>query len=183
MNNSEFQKVIEAVNIREVFMRSTNCKCHTHYAVIEPRHTRLSVKQKKIDTEFITSPSKKTGTIFSIVDFTIEGLSQKDIKTADKQILKKKDEPLFTISVSYVVTYDVNGTNLDKNAVEYFGTENAYFNVYPYLREFITSISLRLNLSPLVIPLLKPSAQPKKSSKKSTEKSKTEETKSNKKQP
>ena len=66
----------------------------------------------------------------------------------------------FTISVSYMVIYDVNDMNLNPQAVKYFGQENAYFNVYPYLREFITTMSQRMNLpSPLVLPLLKPNNQ------------------------
>ena len=100
--------------------------------------------------------------MLSTVNFTIEGISQKDIKVENKEIIRKKDDALFTISVSYIATYDVNDTNLDKEAVEFFGKENAYFNVYPYLREFITHISQRFNLHPVIIPLLKPNDQPAK---------------------
>lgn len=178
----EFQKVIEAANIREVVLTSTNCKCHIHYSLVEPKHTLLNIKQKKVNTDLITIPNKKGGIIFSTVDFKIEGISQKDIKTSDKTILNKKGEPLFTISASYIVTYDISETNLNKDAIRYFGIENAYFNVYPYLREFITHITQRFNLRPLVIPLLKPNKQPKKSGKKPIEKSKTKQVKSNKKQ-
>ena len=182
MDKSEFQKVIEATNIREVVLVSTNCKCHTHYTLVEPEHTALSVKQKKINTDFITDSGKKGGTIFSSINFMIEGISQKNIKDSDKKILHKKGDPLFTISASYVIAYDVNTINLNKDAVKYFGVENAYFNVYPYLREFITHISQRFNLHPVVIPLLKPNKPPEKFNKKSIKKSKTKTVKSNKKQ-
>ena len=84
-------------------------------------------------------------------------MPKRDIKTNNK-VIKTKDEALFTISASYAVTYDVNNINLNKEAVKYFGIENAYFNVYPYLREFIAHISQRLHLSPVVIPLLKPTS-------------------------
>ena len=177
----EFQKVIEAANLREIVMTSANCKCHTYYAMIEPKHTTLRV-QKKINTDFITDSGKKSGTIFSSINFMIEGISQKNIKDNDKKILHKKGAPLFTISASYVITYDVNDITLNKDAVKYFGTENAYFNVYPYLREFITHISQRFNLHPVVIPLLKPNKQPEKSDKKPIKKSKTKSVKFNKKQ-
>ena len=182
MDKLDFQKVIEATNIREVVLKSTNCKCHIHYALVEPKHTMLSVKQKKVNTEFIINSNKQGGIIFSIVDFKIEGISQRDIKTNDKKIINKKGDPLFTIFASYIVTYDINDINLNKDAIKYFGIENAYFNVYPYLREFITHISQRFNLRPLVIPLLKPHKQPVQSNKKTTKKNKIKKVQSNKKQ-
>ncbi len=55
---------------------------------------------------------------------------------------------------------EVNDIKLNKKAVKYFGTENAYFNIYPYLREFITNMSQRMRLSPVVLPLLKPHHMP-----------------------
>ncbi len=154
----EFQKIIKATNIREVFMTSAYCECRIHYQLIEPEHTMLNITQKDIDTDFIIGDDKKRGTILSKIHFTLEGLPKRDIKTNNK-VIKTKDEALFTISVSYAVTYDVNNINLNKEAVKYFGIENAYFNVYPYLREFITHISQRLHLSPVVIPLLKPTSK------------------------
>ena len=156
VNRFEFQKVIEATNIREIVLISTNCKCPAHF-LIKPKNTMLSVK-RKVDTKFSINRQKTGGLIFSIVDFTIEGISQQDTKTIDK-----KNDPLFTISASYRVTYEVSDINLNKATVEYFGKENAYFNVYPYLREFITHISQRFNLHPVVIPLLKPTKQPRQS--------------------
>ena len=162
MNTSDFQKVIKAANIRDVFLTSTNCKCHIHYALVNPKHTMLNEKKIKIQTDFIASKKEKTGTIFSTVDFTIEGISKKDIKVNNGQIIKKKNDPLFTISASYMVVYGVNDMNLNKDAVKYFGKENAYFNIYPYLREFIAHISQRFNLRPVLIPLFKPQNQPVK---------------------
>ena len=159
---SEFQKVVKAVSLRELFMVSANCECHIYHGLIEPKNTVLDIKEKKIETNFDVDSNKKEGTIFSKVYFTIVGLSNKDMKINKNEILYKRNTPLFTISASYVVVYNVNKIDLDEDAVEYFGTHNAYFNVYPYLREFIANISQRFNISPLVIPLLKPGKQPKK---------------------
>ena len=170
MNKSEFQKVIKATNIREVFMISTNCKCYAPYALVKPKDTMLHVKQKEINTDFIVHKKEKKGIIISTVDFTIEGISQKDIKIDGKEVIKK-GAPSFTMSTSYVVTYDVNDISLDKKAVKDFGIGNAYFNAYPYLREFMNHISQRFNLQPLVLPLLKPNKQPVESNKKRTNKS------------
>ena len=161
MNTPDFQKVIKAADIREIFMTSTNCKCHIHYALVNPKHTMLNVKKRKVKTDFVISQKEKKGTIFSEVDFAIEGISQKDIKI-HKQTISKKNDPVFTISASYMAVYDVNNINLNKDAVRYFGEENALFNIHPYLREFITHISQRLNLHPVLIPLLKPQNQPVK---------------------
>ena len=139
-------------------MVSADCKCHIHYSFVEPKYTMLEI-QKKVNTKFIASKKTKKGIIFSQINFIIKGVLQKDIKTNEGKVIRKKDTPLFTISVSYVVTYDVNDINLKESAVKIFGKENAYFNVYPYLREFATHISQRLNLRPVIIPLLKPDSQ------------------------
>ena len=82
-----------------------------------------------------------------------------------------------------MAVYDVNDINLNKDAVEYFGKENAYFNIYPYLREFIVHISQRFNLYPVLIPLLKPQNQPVKSVKKNKTKTLASNKKHNKKKP
>ena len=152
----DFQKVIQSADIREVFMVSSNCKCYVHYTFVNPKETALEVKKKRINTELIIDSKKRnTGIILSKIDFTIEGISQKAIQA---NLSIKKGDPLFTISASFIAIYTVKDTNLNKKAIQYFGTENAFFNVHPYLREFVTSISQRLNLSPVVLPLLKPSS-------------------------
>ncbi len=156
MDKIEFQKVIEAVKLREVFLEETHNTLHVHHSQVNPQHTDLILKKNKAKYHIIPKKSNKEGAIFSKIVFMIEGVSQKDIIGKDNQVIKKKGEALFTISASYVVTYTVNNLNLlNKEAIEYFGTQNAYFNVYPYLREFITNISQRMNLNPVVIPLLK----------------------------
>ena len=167
----EFQKVIEAVSLRELFMVSANCECHAYHGLIEPKNTVLDIKEKKIETNFDIDSKEKKGIIFSKVYFKIVGLSNKDMKINEDKILYK-NTPLFTISASYVVVYNVNKVDLDEDAVKYFGTQNAYFNIYPYLREFITNISQRFNISPLVIPLLKPKEQPERPVKQSKKESK-----------
>ena len=159
MNKSDFQKVVKAASIREVFMVSADCKCHIHYSLVEPEHTILNIKPFTADAKFNTSKETNKGVIVSTFSFTVEGVSKKDIKTDEGKVIRKKNEPLFTISASYVVIYDVNDINLKEDAVTAFGKENALFNIYPYLREFITHIGQRLNLRPIFIPLLKPDNQ------------------------
>ena len=84
----EFQKVIKAVQIKEVSLISNNCVCHCHHSFIEPKYTLLDLK-KKIDTDWIKNKNK--GTIFSKVDIKLQGISKKDIKSMNI----KENEPFF----------------------------------------------------------------------------------------
>lgn len=61
---SEFQKVVEAVSLCELFMVSTNCECHVYHGLVEPKNTVLDIKEKKLRPILMLIPIKKRELFF-----------------------------------------------------------------------------------------------------------------------
>ena len=150
----KFQKIIESATLKEVTLIFSKCQSYFHYSIINPPQTKLEFA-KTISKHNISDSNNKTKDVFlsTQVHFEVTGKSKEDI--TDFKI--KKDSPLFSISVSYVIVYIIkNIGDLDDEMLKFFSENNAYFNVYPYLREYITHMSTRLNIPPVTLPLLKP---------------------------
>ena len=152
----KFQKVVEAVTLKEVILISSKCKSHFHYSVVNPSQTKLEFIKQISKPNISTSKDKKNRILITHIEFTVNGKPKENL--IDLKI--KKDNLLFSISVSYLITYTIkNIGSLDQEMLELFGQDNAFFNVYPYLREYISHMSTRLNIPPVILPLLKPSSQ------------------------
>ena len=153
----KFQKVVESATLKEVILISSACKSYVHYTVIKPSETKLEFTKKVTPPDIFNSNNKKSdGLLSTHFQFVVDGKSQENIEDLEIQ----KGGLLFSISVSYMITYIIkNISSLDHEILDFFGKENAFFNVYPYLRECINHMSSRLNISPIILPLLKPTNQ------------------------
>jgi hypothetical protein len=65
--------------------------------------------------------------------------------------------PTLDMQLVLELRYALTGTVTDAEA-KAFGQYNAAFNAWPYLRELVHSLSMRMGLAPLVVPLLKSSS-------------------------
>ena len=166
----KFQKVIESASLNEVILVSSECKSYFHYSIVNPPKTKLEFT--KTITPINSEPYDKKKDIFlsTHVKYTVTGKSKEEIK----KFKIKKDSQLFLLSGSYIVTYIIKSINsLDPEMLELFRKDNAFFNVYSYLREYINHMSNRLNIPPITLPLFKPKKElkDKKPIRKKTKKS------------
>lgn len=154
----KFQKVVESATLNEVILISSQCKLYFHYSIVNPPKTRLEFARTITMPNISESSDKKINNVFlsTHIKYTVTGKSKVNI--TDFKI--KKDSPLFFLSASYIVTYIIKNTDsLDREVLKFFGKNNAFFNLYPYLRECINHMSVRLNIPPVTLPLLKPHNQ------------------------
>ena len=150
----KFQKVVKSATLKEVILISSKCESYFHYSIVNPPKTKLEFT-RAITKPDISETYNKTKDVFlsTHIEYKVNGKSKEDIKN----FKIKKDSPLFFLSASYIVTYIIKKIDsLDREMLEFFGKDNAFFNVYPYLRECITHMSTRLNIPPVILPLLKP---------------------------
>jgi preprotein translocase subunit SecB len=62
----------------------------------------------------------------------------------------------FEVDITYCVIYQAsNGINAEKEEKMAFGLTNAIFNSWPYAREHIQNISMKMGLKPFIMPLVK----------------------------
>jgi preprotein translocase subunit SecB len=78
-----------------------------------------------------------------------------ELSVAAKHQEGKEDQ--FAISSQYVLAYDYKKFTGDTSAelFESFTKRNALFNAYPFLRESITNLSVKMTLPPVIAPLLR----------------------------
>ena len=153
----EFQKVIAAASIRDIYMLSSSCNCANPF--VDPASVDLKLNRKYGEPRLRPDQKNSSGILFCVIEIEASGVCRKDV-SQNKKITVKKGSDLFKISARYIIIYTVNNLDLDNNAVKLFGTENAFFNVYPYFREFAGNMGLRFNLPPIVLPLFKTAFQP-----------------------
>ena len=147
-----FQKVVEAASLEEVSLVFSKCECRVPSYFISPDEIVIEF-EKEIIPEILKQKQDDDGEIYSHIYFTAIGISKKSIK----ELKIKKGGTLFSISVSYAVIYDIDDIKtLDQKMLTVFGTKNAFYNAYPYIREFIHHMSTRLSIPPITLPLLKP---------------------------
>jgi hypothetical protein len=66
-------------------------------------------------------------------------------------------EPCISIEATFAVLYACeNVGRFSPENLEAFANTNAVFNVWPFWRELVMSISTRMRISPIVVPMLRP---------------------------
>jgi hypothetical protein len=59
------------------------------------------------------------------------------------------------IACTFVATYSYVGEKPSKNTIDSFAKTNALFNTWPYFREFVHTMTSRMDLPKLLVPLFK----------------------------
>jgi hypothetical protein len=122
--------------------------------------------------------------------FDIEGNSRYEIDEQKKNIMvfiqfmlnafgeevERKNENIFlNIEATFELLYSINSIEeLEDEAFKSFADVNGMYNAWPYWREFVQSITSRMELPTLTIPVFRiqsPSRKPAKTSKEVSEKS------------
>ena len=68
-------------------------------------------------------------------------------------------EEVLRVEAMFVVAYHVPSfEGIGKENIDAFGQMNGIYNVWPYWREFVQSITVRMGLPPLTVPVFRPLA-------------------------
>jgi preprotein translocase subunit SecB len=93
---------------------------------------------------------------FDLISFnrnTIETQAKISIKT----ILEESEEVFFSIDAVYQVIYEIEEEieNVNEEIIELFVNQNLPINIWPYIRELVSTNTTKMGLPPLVLGVLK----------------------------
>lgn len=94
--------------------------------------------------------------------------------TIDARIVPEgqEGEPAVWVRAVYELTYSLpQGFSATRSELNTFAQTNGVFNVWPYWREFVQSMFVRMNLPPLVLPVFRLAEHPPRQLKKASRRS------------
>lgn len=139
-------RVIKNTEIRDVFLKKKHIDCFVHFSLVKPSSTTLEEVQNH---SWSISNNKKA--LFCLINYKVDGYKTEETKSGEQK------EKLFELECTLCVEYELSeSSQLDSEDFEIFTQTNAYYNAYPYIRQFIQSESVTLRISPIVLPFLKP---------------------------
>lgn len=103
------------------------------------------VDEVKLSIRYSAQGERSTDKKFvrTIVNFRLDG----------RQKNEEKSEPVLFIEATFQAVYDIpENISADKNTLQAFADMNGTFNLWPYWREFVSSISTRIGLPALIVP-------------------------------
>ena len=127
-------RLFDAVRIQEVSL--VDCRALLR---IRPQGTlRLGVSRTASATR---APDGKV--LCAQVRFTLEGRTEND----------SPDEPILVIEATFRASYEIPADlQLNESSIELFALTNETFNLWPYWREFVQSMSSRMGIPALTVP-------------------------------
>lgn len=64
------------------------------------------------------------------------------------------DEVMFAIKTEFRAVYSIQSDDLEDEALAVFGKENVMYHTYPYFREYLQNLLLRMGLPTFTMPML-----------------------------
>lgn len=90
----------------------------------------------------------KQNTIGVFITFSLRAFGEK--------VTKKKQKTFLDIEATFLLLYSVKSVEgLDDEALSSFAHLNGTYNAWPYWREFVQSMTSRMDLPPLTIPVFR----------------------------
>ena len=130
-------------------------------AEVEIEDVRLV--EAKVETK-VRSPSN-AGAVDLLVNRTAEISEHQEengtffvVATMRAQLVPEQaeEEPLVSIETRFELQYRLpKGFHVDPQTLTAFAETNGIYNAWPYWREFVQSMFVRMGLPPLVLPLLR----------------------------
>ena len=129
--------------------------------------TALDLKSiRLINSSTTRNPDLEIGASAINVEKTTESAIKEDNKKLFrfiehielKAVLKDSEQEIFTLSGSFLLNYQ-SPIEVDSILLEMFASRNLSIHSWPYLREFVQSMSTRMGLPPVLLPLLLPRKQ------------------------
>lgn len=140
---SEFSKLVQSANLIEISLKSSNNNCSVPPKAVIPKNISLNYDRTN---HYILSEDE--GLLVCFCGMAV-------VATDDS----KEDGSIFELSATFSLIYSINQTGFSKEAFSAFTEKNAFYNAYPYFREFFQNMSSRMGIEPVKLPLLKPSTK------------------------
>jgi preprotein translocase subunit SecB len=135
--------VSDRVELKDVQLIS--CKCHQTPKAATGKKTYNINYSAKVETD------KKKGHVVVLPEFYFEAFSEAETR-----------EPVILIDASFVLAYKINDfKGLTKRGFEQFANLNGIYNAWPYWRELVQNIIVRMGLPSLSIPVFRIAEAPK----------------------
>lgn len=155
--------VISSLTISDVYLHNSNAriaegfdpKINSEQLSVQFRHAPLSLDEIELDEE-----GNKTNILRYLLDTAIRFIPaglDKDVLNNEKAI---QEHIRAEIRAYFAVEYVVNADELDREAKKAFGESNAFYHVWPYWREYVHNMCMRMRLPEIVMPMFR---LPKKS--------------------
>ena len=150
MRSSDSKKIPDSAKLESISLKSSNSNI-----VIPPESINSKTVDLEIDYQFnstLAEGKDKTKVLLSFVGAEVKGIAKEVFKKENPEL--KLDVPLFSCSCLFVARYQLSG-DFGNEECEMFTRNNALFNIFPYLREYIESTTTRLGVVGVMLPLFK----------------------------
>jgi len=127
------EKIAPNLSLKKIHLWKSNCERDISF---KPKQAEMNIQ---IDTQILDSTDKKTVSISC--HFNITG--------TDIEKNKKAIQLEFTFCVIYSIRNDFKANKADLQA---FASTNAIFNVWPFAREHVQNIIVKMDLPAFVLP-------------------------------
>ena len=158
MNSPELQAAINALSIRDVFLRSSSCNLADRFdARFGPDQDALRVRWKHVVHQTVritlTDDEGEATELFQVIVALGVQLLEADEQAGDGSKPQKIDPKQIkaTIEATLVAEYTI-GVDPGQAALDEFAKNNASFHIWPYWREYLMSQCGRMNLPKIVVP-------------------------------
>ncbi len=140
-------QVSDRVNLEAVRLIDCDCKQRPH------RPEGQKVFDTDCTTRFEVYEKEKALAVFA--HFVLRAFGEKEEHTDDKAFL--------AIDTTFCLIYSIADTHgLDDVAFGSFAAANGVYNAWPYWREFVHTVTSRMELPPLVIPVFRIAKPPER---------------------
>jgi hypothetical protein len=140
-------KVADRVNLQSVKLLACNCK----------QNPKCPSGRRDIDIAWTSrfEVDKKKNLIGVLIRFVLNAFGE--------EVERKRKNSLLNIEATFSLLYSINSVeDLDDVALRSFAKLNGTYNAWPYWREFVQSITSRMELPTLTVPVFRIAPAPSK---------------------
>jgi preprotein translocase subunit SecB len=141
-------KVADRVSLQSVKLLACDCK----------QKPKCPDGQKAFDMEGTSrfEVNKEQNIIGVYIQFVLNAFGKEEVE-------RKKENSFLNIEATFLLLYSISSVeDLDDTAFRSFAEVNGTYNAWPYWREFVQSITSRMELPTLTVPVFRISSVPSK---------------------
>lgn len=131
----DYKKTLEGLELNSIILKEA--KCYLNHEIKSPKELNISINSKE--------------------DFKIKEADE-EVLIFQKYTLDARQKNSKSRFIQIEVTFLVRLTSKEKFSEDFFNIYkeiNLKLNTWPYFREFINNITMRMNVPPLTLPLFK----------------------------
>lgn len=142
------KKVVESASLISVYLKDTNCNISVPPEFVEPANTNI-----KINHSFNSIHEPNSDALFCFIATEVVGTLSPAAKEKHPDI-KLDEDRLFTCECVFVARYSIS-KDITTEECDAFTRSTAFFNTYPYIREYLSAEITRMGLPGFFLPLFK----------------------------